>query len=246
MTTRATPTTSPAPASASRPVPSLVYGAAFGLGATLVLWGALAHAATDQRLGDIQRIFYYHVPSAMNAGIAFVVAGVSGIAYLVRRRAAWDTVGRAATGLGVMWATVVLITGPIWARSSWGAWWTWEARLTTSLIVWLMFLGALLVRRVSHDPEQGARLGAVIQIIGMINLPIIYFSVHWWRGMHPVVFGKSGGGLADPSMKLAFGLGMVGVLLMHAALYGLALRVARAQDDVAALERRIDEEGGLR
>ncbi len=228
------------------PKRALSYGVAFCAGAAIVLWGALQHAQTDVRLGDVQRIFYFHVPSAVNAALAFLLAGVAGVGYLVTRKHHWDTLGRTAAGTGVLFATVVLITGPIWARSSWGAFWTWEARLTTSLLAWLMFLGALLVRRVSHDPDQGARLGGVISIVGTLNLPIIYFSVHWWRGMHPVVFGQGGGGLAHPSMKLAFGLGMLGVTLMHAAMFGVSWRVARLTDLVAAAERRSDEEGGLR
>ena len=225
---------------------AVLYGAVFVAGALFVLWGALNHAHTDVRLGDVQRIFYFHVPSAINAALAFVLAGVAGIAYLATRRHVWDTLGRTAAGTGVLFATVVLVTGPIWARSSWGAWWTWEARLTTSLIAWLMFLGALLVWRVSHDPDQGARLGAVISVVGVLDLPIVYFSVHWWRGMHPVVFGQSGGGLADATMRHAFGLGVLGVTLMHAVLFGLSWRVARLTDMVAAAERRSDEEGGLR
>lgn len=228
------------------PWPALVYGLVFALGAAMVLWGALVHARTDVRLGDVQRIFYFHVPSAMNAALAFVLAGISGAGYLVTRRHGWDALGRTAAGTGLVWATVVLVTGPIWARSSWGAWWTWEARLTTSLIAWLIFVGALLVRRVSHDPDQGARLGAVIAILGVLDLPIVYFSVHWWRGMHPVVFGQRGEGLRDPSMGHAFLLGALGVTLMHAVMFGLSWRATRLADAVAAAERRADEEGGLR
>ncbi len=223
-----------------------LYGALFALGAALVLWGALHHARTDVRLGDVQRIFYFHVPSAVNAALAFLLAGVSGAGYLVSRRHVWDSLGRTATGAGLVWASVVLITGPIWARSSWGAWWTWEARLLTTAIAWLIFLGALLVRRVSHDPDQGARLGAVIAIVGVLDLPIVYFSVHWWRGMHPLVFGRQGEGLRDPSMGQAFALGMLGVTLMHAVMFGLSWRATRLADLVAAAERRADEEGGLR
>ncbi|MEN6632024.1 MAG: cytochrome c biogenesis protein CcsA [Candidatus Polarisedimenticolia bacterium] len=217
------------------------YGAAVVAGAGLVLFGALVLAPTERTMGDVQRIFYFHVPSATNAALAFLAAAVAGAAYLATRRAAWDAVNRAAVGTGLLFATIVLVTGPIWARPAWGAWWTWEPRLTTSLIAWLIYLGALLVRRVAADPEQGARLAAVVSIVGLLDLPIVYFSVNWWRGAHPMVFGPKGGGLA-PGMGAAFALGMLGTTLLHAALFGLAWREARLADEVAALERRQDRE----
>lgn len=222
------------------------YAAVFAAGGALLAWAALHHAPTAAVLGDVQRIFYFHVPSAINAALAFVAAAVGGIGYLATRQERWDVLSRTATGTGVLFATIVLVTGPIWARSSWGAWWTWEPRLTTSLIAWLIFIGALLVRKVSHDPDQAARLGAVISIIGFLDLPLVYFSVRWWRGNHPVVFGQGGGGLGDPAMKTAFFAGMVAVTLMHLVLLGLSWRVALLAERVAAAERQLDEEGGLR
>ena len=105
-------------------------------------------------IAGVLLLFFFGLPPKVNRG---------GVGYLVTRRASWDILARTATGTGVLWATVVLTTGPIWARSAWGTWWTWEPRLTTSLIAWLIYIGALLVRRVSHDPDQGARLGILLQ-----------------------------------------------------------------------------------
>ena len=139
----------------------------------------------------------------------------------------------------------MLITGPIWARPAWGAWWTWEPRLTPTLIAWLIFIGALLVRRIANDPEQAARLASVIAIIGFLDLPIVYKSVDWWRGNHPIVLGKKGGGLA-PDMFEALMMGMLGVTLLHAALLLARWRLAGAEDRIARSERRLDEEEGLR
>lgn len=214
-------------------------------GALLVLYGALVHAPMEKTMGDVQRIFYMHVPSAMNAAMAYLVAAVCGAAFLATRKEAWDRVGRAAVETGTLFATVVLVTGPIWARPAWGAWWTWEPRLTTTLIAWLIFLGAILVRRIAHDPEQAARLASVIAIIGFLDLPIVYKSVDWWRGNHPIVLGKKGGGLA-PEMSEALMMGMLGVTLLHVALLYLRWRLARAEDRVARAERNLDEEEGLR
>ncbi len=223
----------------------LLVGLLVALGAALLLWGALVYAPRERTMGDVQRIFYFHVPAAVNALLAFLGALVAATGYLGTRDERWDRVLRTTVETGVLWATVVLVTGPIWARAAWGAWWTWEPRLTTSLIAWLIYVGAMLVRSVSHDPEQGARLAAILAIVGFVDLPIVYKSVDWWRGNHPVVFGRSGGGLA-PGMLHAFFLGLAGVTLVHAGLLLLRWRLAVAEDAVAAAERAADLTEGLR
>jgi len=215
-------------------------------GAVLVLWGAMLHAPTERVMGNVQRIFYFHVPSAMNAALAFVLAAVAGILYLTTRNSRWDEIGRAAVETGTLFATIVLITGPIWARSAWGTWWTWEPRLTTSLITWLIFLGALLVRKVSHNAEQAARLASVIAIVGVLNLPVVYLSVHWWRGNHPVIFKAGGESALTPEMKTAFFAGMIGVTLIHLALFYPTWQASRLEDDVAARERLLEQEEARR
>ncbi len=226
------------------PLP-LAAGLAFAGGALLLLWAAFLYAPRERTMGDVQRIFYLHVPAATNALLAFLGALGAAVGYLATRREGWDRALRTTLETGVLWATVVLVTGPIWARAAWGAWWTWEPRLTTALIAWLIYVGALLVRGISHDPEQGARLSAILAIVGFVDLPIVYKSVDWWRGNHPVVFGRSGGGLAPPMLR-AFLLGMVGVTLVHAALLALRWRLARIEDEVASAERAVDMEEGLR
>jgi heme exporter protein C len=224
---------------------AVLFGVLLAAGAGALLWAALWYAPTERTMGDVQRIFYLHVPSAMNAALAYCVAMVAGVAFLVSRRDVWDRLGRTCVETGTLWATIVLVTGPIWARPAWGTWWTWEPRLTTTLIAWLIYVGAIVVRRVANDPQQAARLAAVIAIIGFIDLPIIYKSVDWWRGNHPIVLGKGGGGLA-PEMQLALWVGLAGVTAMHVAIGVLRFRLARVEDDTDALERRLDQEEGLR
>ncbi|MBP7146771.1 MAG: cytochrome c biogenesis protein CcsA [Acidobacteria bacterium] len=218
-----------------------ILGATFAVGAAVLLGFAMLYAETERTMGDVQRIFYFHVPSAINAALAYVVAAGAGAGYLATRRIGWDQVGRAAVETGTLWATIMLVTGPIWARSAWGTWWTWEPRLTTSLIAWLILLGALLVRQVSQNAEQAARLGSVIAIIGCLNLPIVYKSVDWWRGNHPMIFRGGEGSSLAPSMLTAFLAGIAGVTLMHAALFVLAWRTARAADEVMAAERLAED-----
>lgn len=220
------------------------YGAAFAAGAALLLYGGLVHAPTEQTMGDVQRIFYFHVPAATNAALAFLVATIGAVGFLARRGAGWERLSRTAIGTGLLWATLVLVTGPIWARPAWGTWWTWEPRLTTSLIAWLIYIGALLVRRIAHDPEQGARLGSVIAIVGFFDLPIVFFSVRWWRGNHPLLFDQGRAALS-PKMWTAFFLGLAGVTLIHLVLFGLSWRATRLAERLAALERRLDSGGRL-
>lgn len=223
---------------------ALASGTLLIAGALLVLWGAMLYAPTERVMGNVQRIFYFHVPSAANAALAFVLAAVAGMLYLVTRNSRWDELGRTAVETGTLFATIVLVTGPIWARSAWGTWWTWEPRLTTSLITWLIFLGAILVRKVSHNAEQAARLASVIAIVGVLNLPVVYLSVHWWRGNHPMIFKPGGESALTPEMKTAFFAGMIGVTLIHLALFYPSWQLARLEDDVAARERLVEQEEG--
>jgi heme exporter protein C len=222
-----------------------VLGVLLALGAAALLWAAMVYAPTERTMGDVQRIFYLHVPSAMNAALAYFVAMIAGVAFLITRGEAWDRLGRTCVETGTLFATIVLVTGPIWARPAWGTWWTWEPRLTTTLIAWLIYVGAIVVRRVANDPQQAGRLAAVIAIIGFLDLPIIYKSVDWWRGQHPIVLGKGGGGLA-PEMQVALWISLIGVTAMHVAVAVMRWRVAVLEDATDAVERRLDQEEGLR
>src|SRR5215471_16858485 len=151
-------------------------------------------------MGVVQRIFYFHVPSAWVAFLAFFVVFVASIFYLATRRLVWDSVAHAAAELGVLFCGIVLFTGPIWARPAWGTWWTWEARLTTTLVLELVFIAYLVLRSQAESREQAARLSAVVGIVGFLDVPIIYYSVQIWRGHHPIVFKSSGGQGLEPIM----------------------------------------------
>ena len=147
----------------------------------LIFWGA----PTDAILGDIQRVFYFHVPIAVMSFLAFFLVFVASIAYLVKRNPAWDRLAQASAEVGVVFVTLALITGVIWARPVWGVWWTWEPRLTTTLILWLIYVAYLMVRAYASNPSQGARYSAVVGIVGFVDVPFVYYSVIWWRSIHP-------------------------------------------------------------
>src|SRR5450432_4396473 len=159
---------------------------------------ALVVAPTEQTMGDVQRIFYYHVPSAWTAFTLFFVNFIASIVYLWKRSAGSDAIAVASAEVGVVFCTVVLITGPIWARPVWGIWWTWDARLTSTLVLWLIYVSYLFLRRFSSG-GQAPVLAASLAVFGALDMPLVYFSIWFFRTQHPQpVVG--GGGSIDPRM----------------------------------------------
>jgi heme exporter protein C len=165
---------------------------------SFALYEALVAAPTEQTMGNVQRIFYYHVPSAWTAFLLFLTNFIASIVYLVRRSAKADILALASAEVGVVFCTVVLVTGPIWARPVWGIWWTWDMRLTLTLVLWLIYVSYLVLRRFSTS-SQTPVLAAVLAVFGAIDVPLVYFSIWFFRTQHPSpVIG--GGGSLDPRM----------------------------------------------
>ena len=152
----------------------LVAGLVMGLG--------IAPRETTQ--GNVQRIMYLHVPSVGVAYLAFAVVLVASIVYLVRRAEAADRLAHASAEVGVLFTGLTIATGSIWGKPTWGTWWTWDARLTTVSILFIMYLGYLLLRGMIDDRERGARFAAVLGIVAAFNIPLVHFSVLWWRTLH--------------------------------------------------------------
>jgi len=166
----------------------LRYNALFGLGLALMvvaLYLVFIYAPTEKTMGDTQRIFYFHVAIAWVAFLAFFVVFVCSILYLWKRAIKWDIIARSSAGLGVLFTTLVLITGPIWARPAWGVWWTWDPRLTATLVLWFTYIAYLLVRSYAVEESRGARFAAVLGIVAFVNVPIVYLSIHLWQTHHP-------------------------------------------------------------
>jgi heme exporter protein C len=200
---------------------------------------------TERVQGAVQRIFYFHVPSAWCCFLAFGLASVTSAAYLWKRHRDWDNAARAAVETGMLFATAVLITGPIWARPIWGVWWTWDSRLTTMLVLWLIFAAYLLLRAFSGERDggsSGARFAAVLAIVGTLDIPLIVFSTRLWRTVHPAVLKTSegGSGLSDPRMITTLILCTLTFMIMFAWLWALGARSLRLDDQVALLEERGD------
>src|SRR6476659_10407997 len=165
---------------------------------SFALYAALVIAPTEQTMGNVQRIFYYHVPSAWVAFQLFLINFVASVIYMIRRSTKADIVALVCAEVGVVFCTVVLITGPIWARPVWGLWWRWDLRLTLTLVLWLIYVSYLILRRFSTC-SQTPLLAAVLAVFGALDVPLVYFSIWFFRTQHPSpVIG--GGGSLDPRM----------------------------------------------
>jgi heme exporter protein C len=206
---------------------------------------AIYVAPTEATMGDIQRIFYYHVPSAMLSFLFFFVSFLSSVAYLVTRQnhpsraLTADALALAAAEVGVVFCTVVLITGPLWARPVWGIWWTWDARLTTTLVLWLVYVSYLLLRHFAAG-SQMQTLAAVLAIFGYVDVPIVYMSTRWWRTQHPgPVFGGGEGSGVAPSMKAAFGWNVLAWFFWGVMILGFRYYVERRR-------QRVEQHAALR
>ena len=206
-------------------------------------YAALFIAPTERSMGVVQRIFYFHVPSAWTAFVAFFIVFIANIAYLTRRRQHWDWLAVSAAEVGLAFCTVVLVTGPLWAKPVWFIWWTWDARLTSTLVLWLLYLTYLLLRTLVDDPARRAIVSAVFGIFAFLDVPLVYMSIRWWRTQHPqpVIAGGEGSGL-DPLMWRVF-------LLCWAALLGLMVlllrqryRLERARHQLAELSLAADSQ----
>lgn len=221
------------------PVSTALLWALLTAGMLVALRAVFLVAPTERVMGEVQRIFYFHFPAALGTFLAFAVVCAAGVAYLATRDLRWDRLGRASAEVGVLFCTIVLVTGPIWARPAWGVWWTWEARLTTTLALWLMYVAYLMVGLYAEGREQRARAGAVVGIVAFLDVPLVYFSVQWWRGHHPVVFGRVAGGGLAPEMLPVVWTCLAVFLVLYVVLVRLRVSIAAAEDALSDLEERL-------
>lgn len=164
--------------------------------------------------GPVSKIIYFHVSSAWLAFFAFFVVMLSGIMYLKTKNLNWDVISSSSAEIGVLFTTIVLVTGPIWGRASWNAWWTWDSRLTTTLVLWFIYVAYLMIRSSFTEEEKKARFSAVFGIIGFVDVPIVWMSIRWWRTIHPTVV-NSGGFAMDPRMVLTLLVSVAAFTLLY-------------------------------
>lgn len=199
------------------------------------LFMALVYAPTERFMGDVQRIFYFHVPLAWLAFLSFFIVFVASIQFLRRRSAAWDRLAYCAAEIGTLFTTLVLITGSLWARPVWGTWWTWDPRLTTTLILWLIYVAYLTVRSYAAESGRGARFAAVVGIIGFADVPIVYLSIYWWRTLHPGPVIQTGG--LDPAMRTALFVSLFAFTVFYVMLLRYRLRLRRIEAEIDELRQ---------
>jgi len=201
---------------------------------------------TEQQMGIVQRIFYFHVSSAWMAFLGFfLVAGASAV-YLWNGSRGADRLAEAAAEVGVLFCSLVLVTGPIWARPIWGVWWTWDPRLTMTVILWAIYASYLMLRAFGGEDEAVQRYAAVLGIIGVLDIPIIMVSVRLLRGMHPAVIARNegGSGLVDQWMRIALVVSAVALILVGSWLMQLRVRASRLAEEMAALRRETEARQG--
>ncbi len=196
-------------------------------------------APTEKVMGDVQRIFYLHISLAVGAFMALTGVFVSSILFLWKKKFIWDTVAYTSAEIGVLFSTLVLITGSIWARPIWNVWWTWDPRLLTVLILWFIYIGYFLLRSGIADKFKKAQYSAVLGIIGYIDIPVVRYATKWWKSIHPLLT-QEGGGL-DPVMKKIMFFSMATFILLTIFLFLFRFRLARIEERLQILKKRTED-----
>lgn len=192
------------------------------------------YAPTEATMGLMQKIFYTHLPLAWWSFVSFFVVFVASIAYLRTRNRRWDCLAASAAEIGVLFSGLALITGSIWGRHSWGVWWTWDPRLTTTLVMWFVYAGYLVLRSMNMPRDRQANVAAVVGIVAFVDVPLVFFSARLWRSIHPAVFASKGGGL-EPEMKITAIVCVLLFGLVWAALTAIRYNQARQTDRLDTL-----------
>ena len=182
------------------------------------------------------RIFFFHMPIAIISYLAFGVVFAASILYLREKSLKWDIYARSAAEVGTLFAFLVLVTGSIWAKDAWGWYWIWDLRLTTSLVLFLVYLAYMMLRKALEEPEKRARLSAVFGILGFMSVPLSFFSIRLWRSAHPLMFGGntggSGGGLEGTALQLTLLVNFIAYFLLFLTLFSVKVQNERMQEAI--------------
>jgi heme exporter protein C len=208
------------------------------------LYSIFVMAPTELQMGVVQKIFYFHVPSAYGMYLGWGLCVIGSIVYLGKRSDFWENLAVAGGEVGTVFWAVVMVTGPLWARKSWGTYWTWDPRLTTFLLAGMIFLAYLVLRNLGATGETERRFAAGIALFGGALTPIIHYSVQFWRGQHPTVITSKGGGL-HPKMVVALMISLAAFTALTALLIWVRARAERELTQVQRLELDAAEHGLL-
>ena len=219
----------------------LIFSILTFLSMLTALFFVFIYAPTEKTMGVVQKIFYFHVPSGWIAFLAFFIVFLSGIIYLIKKDKYWDVVGSSSAEVGVIFCSLVLITGPIWAKKAWGIFWTWDAKLTSAVVLWLIYISYILLRKYLIDESKRANLSAVVGIFGFIDVPLVYMSTKWWRTQHPqpVIGGGENSGL-EPKMLLTFFICLITFTLLFFFILYLKISIENARKEIDYLYKSFE------
>lgn len=199
------------------------------------------YAPTEKEEGVVQRIMYFHIPSAWLAFFAFFVVFVTSILFLLNKDRKWDIIAHSSAEIGIVFCSLTLITGPIWAKSIWGAWWVWDARLTLTLLLWLIYVAYLMLRTHTNEGSQRARYSAVLGIVGFFGVILNHFSVLWWRTFHPkpkMLSMKGIGSGLDPAMVVTLMISLTAFTLLYFLLMDQRILLEKMKDEVDEIKKQ--------
>ncbi|HET7274357.1 MAG TPA: cytochrome c biogenesis protein CcsA [Longimicrobiaceae bacterium] len=210
-----------------------------GVGVLSAFYMIFFTVPTESSMGVVQRIFYVHVPSAWVAFLAFGIVALCSLGYLWLRDDRLDAIALASAELGIVFTTIVLLTGPLWGKIAWGAWWVWEPRLTFTLLLWFIYVGYFMLRGATENPDKGKRYAAVLGIVAAVDIPLIHLSVTWFRSQHPqAIILRPEGPAADPLIVQTLMVSLAAFTLTFFALMLYRYGLERLTREVRALEVR--------
>jgi heme exporter protein C len=204
---------------------------------------ALIFAPTEQVMGDVQRVFYFHIGTAWVGLLGFILAAIAGIAYLITKNLTWDRFEVAAVEVSTVFFFITIVLGSIWARPAWNTWWTWDPRLTTAAITELIYIAYFMLRQGIEEPEKRARFGAVYTLLGGVSAPITFMVIRLFRSIHPVVIGAANGNQDKMSMtgdmRIAFFFSLFAFTVIFIDMIWHRLRLGSLQDKVEELKLKV-------
>ena len=207
----------------------------------LALFMAFVFAPAERVQAEVYRILFVHVPSAWLAFAAFGVVAIGSVMFLIRGTSRWDRLAHASAEIGVLFTTLCLVTGSVWGRSVWGVWWQWDPRLTTTLIMWFIYVSYLALRSYIDDPNARQRMSSVLGIVGVVSVPIVWFSVEWWRSLHPTPSVTNPGGGMPPEMLSALLVSVAAFTVFYVVLLRQRMQLELAVAELGSLRERLHE-----
>jgi len=203
------------------------------------LWMVFFYAPREATMGDVQRIFYFHVASAWVGFFGFFITFLGSIGYLITTKRQWDILAFSSAEIGLSFISMTLVTGMLWAKPVWGTYWTWEPRLTISAVQWLLYVAYVMLRGSVLSPEREARFAAVYGIAAFVTVPLSWFAIRWWRSIHPLVI--SGEGMAmSATMRYTLFLALGTFTLLYATLLRQRIQLEKAKDELANLRLQVE------